>query len=77
MPLDMCVSADAERHGVEDAVERTNRRAVRWKKAHTTNGQHPFETAQGVLYEELKHMPSEFLTALGLPRDAQGGLTGG
>lgn len=77
MPLDMCVSADAERHVVEEAVERTNRWAVRCKEAHTRDGQHLFGIVQGGLYEDLRQMSAEFIMSLGFPGYAVGGLSVG
>ena len=77
MPLDMCVSADAERHVVEEAVERTNRWAVRCKEAHTRDGQHLFGIVQGGLYEDLRQRSAEFIMSLGFPGYAVGGLSVG
>ena len=77
MPLDMCVSADAERHVVEQAVERTNRWAVRCKEAHTREGQHLFGIVQGGLYEDLRQRSAEFIMSLGFPGYAVGGLSVG
>ena len=77
MPLDMCVSADAERDVVVEAVERTNRWAVRCKEAHTRDGQHLFGIVQGGLYEDLRQRSAEFIMSLGFPGYAVGGLSVG
>ena len=77
MPLDMCVSADAERDVVVEAVERTNRWAVRCKEAHTREGQHLFGIVQGGLYEDLRQRSAEFIMSLGFPGYAVGGLSVG
>jgi queuine tRNA-ribosyltransferase len=77
MPLDMCVSADADRDEVEMAVERTNRWAVRCKEAHTRAGQLLFGIVQGGLYEDLRQRSAEFIMSLGFPGYAVGGLSVG
>jgi queuine tRNA-ribosyltransferase len=77
MPLDMCVSADSDRQVVEDAVERTNRWAVRCKEAHTREDQHLFGIVQGGLYEDLRQRSAEFIMSLGFPGYAIGGLSVG
>ena len=77
MPLDMCVSADSDRKVVEDAVERTNRWAVRCKQAHTREDQHLFGIVQGGLYEDLRQRSAEFIMSLGFPGYAIGGLSVG
>jgi queuine tRNA-ribosyltransferase len=77
MPLDMCVSADSDRQVVEDALERTNRWAVRCKEAHTREDQHLFGIVQGGLYEDLRQRSAEFIMSLGFPGYAIGGLSVG
>jgi len=77
MPLDVCVSADAEREVVEMAVERTNRWAVRCKETHNKEGQQLFGIVQGGLYEDLRQRSAEFIMSLGFPGYAVGGLSVG
>ncbi|MCH7801465.1 MAG: tRNA guanosine(34) transglycosylase Tgt [Chloroflexi bacterium] len=77
MPLDMCVSADADREVVEMAVERTNRWAARCKETHSKEGQQLFGIVQGGLYEDLRQRSAEFIMSLGFPGYAVGGLSVG
>ena len=77
MPLDMCVSADADRELVELAVERTNRWAARCKATHSREGQQLFGIVQGGLFEDLRQRSAEFIMTLGFPGYAVGGLSVG
>lgn len=77
MPLDMCVSADADRPLVEEAVERTNRWAQRCRVAHRKDGQLLFGIVQGGLFEDLRQRSAEFIMGLGFPGYAVGGLSVG
>ncbi len=77
MPLDMCVSSDSERSEVEKAVELTSRWAVRCRDAHSSPGQSLFGIVQGGLFPDLRQKSAEFLTSLGFPGYAIGGLSVG
>ena len=77
MPLDMCVSSDSERSEVEKAVELTSRWAVRCRDAHSRPGQSLFGIVQGGLFPDLRQKSAEFLTSLGFPGYAIGGLSVG
>ena len=77
MPLDLCVAADAERAEVEDAVDQTSRWALRCKEAHSGSGQTLFGIVQGGLFTDLRERSAEFLTDLGFPGYAIGGLSVG
>ena len=75
--LDMCVSSDSERSEVEKAVELTSRWAVRCRDAHSRPGQSLFGIVQGGLFPDLRQKSAEFLTFLGFPGYAIGGLSVG
>ena len=77
MPLDMCVSADSDRTTVEEALERTNRWATRCHESHTRPGQFLFGIVQGGMFLDLRQRSAEFLTSLGFPGYAIGGLSVG
>ena len=77
MPLDMCVSADADRVTVEEALERTNRWAKRCHQSHVRPGQFLFGIVQGGPFLDLRQRSVEFLMSLGFPGYAVGGLSVG
>jgi queuine tRNA-ribosyltransferase len=77
MPLDMCVPSDSARPVAEEAVERTNRWAVRCRQAHSRPGQILFGIVQGGLFPDLRRRSAEFLLSLGFPGYAIGGLSVG
>lgn len=77
MPLDMCIPADSDRPKVEEAVERTSRWAERCREAHTRPDQFMFGIVQGGLFPDLRQRSAEFLTSLGFPGYAVGGLSVG
>ncbi len=77
MPLDVCVAADSDRDVVELAVDRTSRWAARSKKAHAGEGQLLFGIVQGGLFPDLRRRSAEFMTSLGFPGYAIGGLSVG
>ena len=77
MPLDMCVSARAERPEVEDAMERTSRWALRSREAHSRAGQALFGIVQGGLHPDLRERSAEYLVSLDFPGYGVGGLSVG
>jgi len=77
MPLDICVSADSDWDTVEAAVEKTNRWLIRCRDAHTRADQHLFGIVQGGLFHDLRERSAEFITSLGFPGYAIGGLSVG
>ena len=77
MPLDLCIAADAERTEVEAAVDQTSRWALRCKEAHSRGDQTLFGIVQGGLFPELRERSAGFLTGLGFPGYAIGGLSVG
>ncbi|MCH7745916.1 MAG: tRNA-guanine transglycosylase, partial [Chloroflexi bacterium] len=70
-------SADSDRATVEDALERTNRWAVRCHDAHARPGQFLFGIVQGGMFLDLRQRSAEFLMSLGFPGYAIGGLSVG
>ena len=77
MPLDLCIAADAERAEVEAAVDQTSRWALRCKEAHSRSEQTLFGIVQGGLFPDLRERSAGFLTGLGFPGYAIGGLSVG
>jgi queuine tRNA-ribosyltransferase len=77
MPLDMCMPAGAEKPSVEEALERTNRWAVRCKEAHSRAGQALFGIVQGGLFPDLRQRSAEYLMSLEFPGYGIGGLSVG
>ena len=77
MPLDVCVAAASDREVVELAVDRTNRWAARSREAHAREGQLLFGIVQGGLFPDLRARSADFLTSLGFPGYAVGGLSVG
>ena len=77
MPLDVCVPADAARPVTEAALERTNRWAERCLRAHSRHDQMLFGIVQGGVLHDLRQRSVEFLTSLGFPGYAIGGLSVG
>ena len=75
MPLDVCVSSDADRSTVEEAVERTSRWAARCRQVHSRAGQVLFGIVQGGLFPDLRTRSAEAITALDFPGYAIGGLS--
>ena len=77
MPLDVCAPADASQHETEAALERTNRWAERCLRAHARTDQMLFGIVQGGTSPDLRQRSVEFLTSLGFPGYAIGGLSVG
>ena len=77
MPLDVCVSASADRESVEEAVGRTGRWAERCLRAHSRTDQILFGIVQGGLFPDLRRRSVEWLTSLEFPGYAIGGLSVG
>ena len=77
MPLDLCVPSESDRSTVEQAVDLTNRWALRCKQAHSRSGQFLFGIVQGGLFPDLRGRSAEYLTSLGFPGYAIGGLSVG
>lgn len=77
MPLDVCVALPAKWEAVEAGVERTGRWAERSRKAHSRANQLLFGIVQGGLYPDLRQRSVSFLTGLGFPGYAIGGLSVG
>ena len=77
MPLDVCAPADAPRAETKAALERTNRWAERCRRAHSQPHQMLFGIAQGGMFHDLRQNSVEFLTSLGFPGYAIGGLSVG
>ena len=77
MPLDVCVASDGDKAAVEEALERTSRWAVRCREAHTRNDQMLFGIVQGGLFPDLRERSADFMTSVGFPGYAIGGLSVG
>ena len=77
MPLDVCVHSRSDRSAAEEALERTNRWALRCRQAHRRTDQLLFGIVQGGLFPDLRQRSAEFLTSLGFPGYAVGGLSVG
>ena len=77
MPLDVCLAGDADRRDVAAAVEKTNRWVVRCLEAHTRDDQMLFGIVQGGLFPDLRERSLEFMTGVGFPGYAIGGLSVG
>ena len=77
MPLDICLPADADRSTADAAVEKTNRWVMLCREAHTRQDQLQFGIVQGGLFPDLRKKSADFLTSLGFPGYAVGGLSVG
>jgi queuine tRNA-ribosyltransferase len=77
MPLDVCVASDAGRVATEEALERTSRWVVRCREAHTRDDQMLFGIVQGGLFPDLRERSADFMTSVGFPGYAIGGLSVG
>lgn len=77
MCFDQCPTP-TDRPVVENAVERTNKWAVRCQQAHPDNTQQAlFAIVQGGVFEDLRARSAAFLTGLDFPGYAVGGLAVG
>jgi queuine tRNA-ribosyltransferase len=77
MPLDICVPAGSDRATADAAVDKTNRWVKLCKDTHTRQDQHLFGIVQGGLFPDLRKKSADFLTSLGFPGYAVGGLSVG
>ena len=77
MPLDICASVDSDKTTVAEAVDRTSRWAIRCRQTHIRPDQLLFGIVQGGLYPDLRERSAAFLTSLGFPGYALGGLSVG
>ena len=77
MPLDVCPPADAGREQVKEAVDMTNRWAVRCLTAATRPDQMLFGIVQGGKFPELRERSADFLVSLDLPGYSIGGVSVG
>jgi len=77
MVLDECVASDTDRAGVERAVERTTRWAVRSRDARTRDDQMVFAIVQGGMDLGLRERSAAALVPLGFDGYAVGGLSVG
>lgn len=75
MAFDECPPVDAGRAVIERAMAHTHRWAERCLKAHKNEGQQLFAIVQGGIDPGLRRTSAEFLTSLGFPGYAIGGLS--
>ncbi len=75
MVLDVCPSYSDSFDEVKKAMERTHRWAEKCQKAQTTGNQALFAIVQGGVFPELRRQSASFLTSLGFPGYAIGGLS--
>ncbi|HEX78711.1 MAG TPA: tRNA guanosine(34) transglycosylase Tgt [Dehalococcoidia bacterium] len=75
MVLDECPPIDADFNKVWRAMSRTHLWAERCQKAHRHDNQMLFAIIQGGVFLELRHQSAEYLTSLGFPGYAIGGLS--
>lgn len=76
MAFDEC-APPYDRTYITSAMERTHRWAERCLKAHTGNGQALFGIVQGGIFPDLRAQSAEFISSLGFPGNAIGGLSVG
>ena len=77
MVLDECTAADDSYTRVEQALQRTHRWAERCLRAQQRRDQALYGIVQGGVFPELRRRSVEFLTSLGFPGYAIGGLSVG
>jgi queuine tRNA-ribosyltransferase len=75
MALDECPAHDETPAKIEAAMERTHRWAERCRRAQTRPDQALFGIVQGGVIPELRRRSAEYLTSLGFPGYAIGGLS--
>jgi len=75
MPLDECSAYSHDKGAVRQAMERTHRWAERSKHSCLGEGQDLYGIVQGGVFHELRRESAGFLTSLGLPGYAIGGLS--
>lgn len=76
MAFDEC-SDPYERKYIEKAMERTHRWAERSLQAHTRHDQALFGIVQGGVFSDLREASAKYITSLGFPGHAIGGLSVG
>lgn len=77
MPLDECSPYSNDSVKVSGAMERTHRWAERSKRSYQGEGQVLYGIVQGGVFPELRRQSAGFLTSLGFPGYAIGGLSVG
>ncbi len=75
MTLDECPAYDDSFEKVKRAMERTHQWAERCQKSQKRNDQALYAIVQGGLFPQLRHQSAEYLTSLGFPGYAIGGLS--
>jgi queuine tRNA-ribosyltransferase len=75
MPLDECPPYSHNLEVVQEAMERTHRWAERCQRSHQFQGQDLYGIVQGGVFPELRQKSARFLTSLGFPGYAIGGLS--
>ena len=75
MVLDECPAYDDSFEKVQAAMHRTHRWAERCHRAHKRKGQALYAIVQGGFVSQLRHQSAEYLTSLGFPGYAIGGLS--
>jgi queuine tRNA-ribosyltransferase len=75
MVLDICPSLQDRQEKVKEATERTHRWAERCLRAHTRLDQALFGIVQGGFSHELRRESARFISSLGFPGYAIGGLS--
>jgi queuine tRNA-ribosyltransferase len=75
MVLDECPPSDAPFERVKRAMNRTHLWAARCQQAHKNKHQALYAIVQGGVFPELRHKSAEYLTPLGFPGYAIGGLS--
>jgi len=77
MTLDECPAYDDSFEKVKRAMDRTHQWAERCQRAQKRNDQALYAIVQGGLFPQLRHQSAEYLTSLGFPGYAIGGLSVG
>jgi queuine tRNA-ribosyltransferase len=75
MVLDECSAYDDSIESVQVAMDRTHRWAERCRSAQKRNDQALYAIVQGGVVPQLRHQSVEYLTSLGFPGYAIGGLS--
>ena len=75
MPLDECPPYSHDAMVIRKAMERTHRWAERSKRSHCHQDQDLYGIVQGGTFAELRRESASFLTSLGFPGYAIGGLS--
>ena len=75
MALDECSAYDDSFEKVQTAMDRTHRWAERCQKAQKRHDQALYAIVQGGVFPQLRRQSAEYLTSLGFPGYAVGGLS--